>query len=144
MKKLLKITALLLALLMAFSVFIACDDDDDDKKDRTVTPASDPAEAKSNLEDADYEVVLIDTENYLTMMDVDGLTAFISAYNEDDEGIMIYYFEDKDAANAAWDDIKQTAEEMAEELEEGDPKITWKKSGKMIWIGTKKAIKAAK
>ena len=133
MKKLIKLSALALVLIMMVAAFASC-----------AAPAKDPKDAKKALEDADYEVMLIDDKDALKYTGVDGLTAYLSAMNEDGEGIMIYYFEDKDAANDAWEDIEKAAEEMAEEAEEDDPEITWKKSGSMIWIGTKAAIKAAK
>ena len=134
MKKLIKLSALALVLVMMVAVFASC-----------AAPAKDPKDAKEALEAADYEVTLIDDETYLSYMGVDGLTAYISAFNEDEEGILIYYFEDSDAADAAWEDIEEAAKEMAEEAEEeGAPEITYKKSGSMIWIGTKAAIKAAK
>ena len=50
------------------------------------------------------------------------------------------YFEDADAAKAAWEDVKEYAEKEDKEEDE-DWEI--KKFGKMIWYGTKAAIKAA-
>lgn len=133
MKKLIKLSALALVLIMMVAAFASC-----------AAPAKDPKDAKKALEDADYEVMLIDDETTLKYMGVDGLTAYLYAFNEDEEGIYIYYFEDKDAANDAWEDIEKEVEELKEAAEEEDVELIVKKSGSMIWYGTKAAIKAAK
>lgn len=62
---------------------------------------------------------------------IDGEVAFIS----------IIYFEKSSDANDAWDEVKEMFEN--DEKDE-DAKIVIKKSGKMIYCGTKNAIKAAK
>ena len=131
MKKLIKLSALALVLIMMVAAFASC-----------AAPAKDPKDAKKALEDADYEVMLIDDKDALKYAGVDGLTAYLSAVNEDEEAIVIYYFEDKDAANDAWEDIEKEVKEIQEEEE--DLEIVVKKSGSMIWYGTKAAIKAAK
>ena len=58
------------------------------------------------------------------------------------EAIYIVYYEDKAAANDAWDDIEKYVDEVNENQE--DNEVVCKKSGSMIYFGTKAAIKAAK
>lgn len=132
MKKLVKISALALVLIMMVAVFASC-----------AAPAKDPKDAKNALEDAGYEVTLIDGD-MAAAVGVKGLEAAIMAFDpeNDDEGVFIYYFEDKDAANDAWEDIEKEVEELQKENE--DVEFVLKKSGTMIWYGTKDAIKAAK
>ena len=132
MKKLVKISALALVLIMMVAVFASC-----------AAPAKDPKDAKKALEDAGYEVTLIDGD-MAAMIGVKGLEAAIMAYSEEneDDGVFIYYFEDKDAANEAWEDIEKEVEELKKANE--DVEFIVKKSGTMIWYGTKDAIKAAK
>ena len=124
MKKALKLIALSMVLVMAVLALAACG------------PNSDPEKAKAALEDKGYEVLLIDEG--LT----GGLEATLSAFNEDSEdGIYIYYFESADDANDAYDDIEKLFE-LAKEADE-DLELELKKSGKMVYYGTKQAIKDA-
>ena len=122
---------------------------------------SDPAKAEENLKAEGYEVTLI--EEGLP----DGMVASLSAEKGDDY-ISIAYFDDKDAANKYWEDnemddyeaqkekeLKELEEMYDEGLFEGaedeyeemkkyieDTKV--KKQGKIVYIGTEAAIKAAK
>lgn len=95
MKKLVKLSALALVLIMLVATFASC-----------AAPAKDPKDAKKALEDAGYTVILIDTQAEAAM-NMKGLEAVLMGYKEDDEtdGIAIYYFADKEAANEAWEDI---------------------------------------
>ena len=43
-----------------------------------------------------------------------GLDSYIIALKDDDNAIFIYYFDDKDAANDAWEDIEKEVEELKE------------------------------
>ena len=78
MKKLVKISALALVLIMMVAVFASC-----------AAPAKDPKDAKKALEDAGYEVTLIDGD-MAAMIGVKGLEAAIMAYSEenDDDGVL--------------------------------------------------------
>ena len=98
-------------------------------------PAKDPADAKSALEDAGYLVVKVDTDLLLP----DGVEATVLGTTDDDY-ILITYYEDSDAVNEAWDDAQEDAKDLEEKYED----IVCKKSGKMIYIGTKQAVKDAK
>lgn len=97
-------------------------------------PASKPENAKKALEDAGYEVILNDK------LLPDGIEAMIIAFKGDDNYIAITYYEDKDALNEAWDEAKDGAKELEEEYKD----IVCEKSGKMIYMGTKQAVKDAR
>ena len=127
MKKFTRILALTLVLIMSVALFASC-----------AAPNKDPEKAKEALEKNDYEVLLVDKGLDALYK---GLEAYLVAADEEDEnGLMVYYFESADAANEAWDDMQDEIEEMKKEEED----LIAKKSGKMIYIGTKDAIKAAK
>ena len=127
MKKFTRILALTLVLIMSVALFASC-----------AAPNKDPEKAKEALEKNDYEVLLVDKGLDALYK---GLEAYLAAADEEDEnGLMVYYFESADAANEAWDDMQDEIEEMKKEEED----LIAKKSGKMIYIGTKDAIKAAK
>lgn len=127
MKKFTRILALTLVLIMSVALFASC-----------AAPNKDPEKAKEALEKNDYEVLLVDKDLDALYK---GLEAYLVAADEEDEnGLMVYYFESADAANEAWDDMQDEIEEMKKEEED----LVSKKSGKMIYIGTKDAIKAAK
>ena len=57
--------------------------------------------------------------------------------------VTIIYFEEKDDANDAWEKIQKESEDDKKDADE-DSEWVCKKSGKMIYYGTKEAIKAAK
>ena len=98
-------------------------------------PNSDPEKAKAALEEAGYEVLLNGgafnkkVEATLVAMTLDG-----------ENYLVVVYYEDKDAANEAWDDARKEAKELEEEYED----IVCRKSGKIIYYGTKDAVKAAR
>ncbi len=113
-------------------------------------PATDPEDAKAALEDNGYEVILVDgtaVEVTAGLLGVEDLDASLTAF-ADDNAIMIYYFESKEAAEKAWEKIEDEAEkakkEYEEEKDEDDPDFVIKKSGAMIYFGTADAVKAAK
>ena len=133
-KNILKITALALLTVMICAMLVACGG-----------PNANPDKAEKSLEKAGYEVAHADDKVEAALMGgwYDGCTDVILA-SKDDDGIYIWYFEDKDSANDAWEKIEKFAEEMNEEAEEDDLDIVCKKSGKVIYLGTKQAIKDAK
>ena len=130
MKRIFKITALTLAMLMMALTFVAC------------APAADPAKAEAALEENGYAVTMKDgklVEVIAMALGIDDLDAQVTAVSKEDidDFITIYYFETKEAADKAWDKVK-------EEAEEKDDDLVIKKSGKMIYYGTKNAVKAAR
>ena len=115
-------------------------------------PNKDPEKAAKALEDAGYEVDC----DVLDEATKDGIYAYVEAYLgdpeelDDDEKfnfIEIYYFEDAESAKEAFKDeeMQEYFEEFKEEVEDDfDVEVIIEQSGKMIYIGTKAAIKAAK
>lgn len=57
--------------------------------------------------------------------------------------VTIIYFEEKDDANDAWEKIQKESEDDKKDADE-DSEWVCKKSGKMIYYGTKAAVDAAK
>ncbi len=129
MKKLIKLSALALVLIMMVAAFASC-----------AAPAKDPKDAAAALKDAGYVVFTFDGDTLAYMYDFKGLETVVTGVDKENEdnGIVIFYFEDADAADEAWEDIEKEATE--EEIED----VVVKKSGAMIWYGTKEAVKAAK
>ena len=130
MKKLFKITSLTLVLLMLIASLVACGG-----------PAKKPADAKAALEANGYSVVLSEgkaLEAIASLLGIDDLDAKIVATSKEDldDYVTIYYFEDADDAEAAWEKIQT-------EADKADAEVV-KKSGNMIYYGTEAAVKAAK
>lgn len=128
-KTILRVVALALLAVMMCTALVACGG-----------PNKDPEKAKEALEDAGYTVVLNDGGLLGDMALPEGAEATLSAFKGDDEFIMVVYYEDTDALNDAWEEAQEEAEELQEEYED----IVCKKSGKMIYMGTKQAVKDAK
>lgn len=130
MKKTIRFVAFAMVALMLMLTLASCG----------AKPNSTPADAKKALEKAGYEVLLVDSEVALKLTGVDGLVASIVATTKDlKNAITIYYFKDSETANKAYDKIEKEAEEAKKELEN----VSVGKSGKVIWFGTKDAVKAA-
>lgn len=128
-KNILKITALALLTVMICAMLVACGG-----------PNKDPEKAKEALEDAGYTVIFNDGGFLGDLAMPKGAEATITAVKGDDEYISIVYYEDKDALNEAWEDVKEDAEKLQGKYED----IVYKKSGNMIYIGTKQAVKDAR
>lgn len=107
-------------------------------------PNSDPEKAEAALKDAGYTAILTEHKIDIDGIGFDGLEYSINAFKGTDEYLIVYYFEDKDAANDAWDEIKDEVDELKEAAKDEEFDIVIEKSGKMIYYGTKDAIKAAK
>ena len=140
MKKITKLLTLSLVLLLLLGTLAACG----------ATPNSDPAAAKTALEDSGYAVTLVQ-DGFLDkaalavfeLAGIDDIEAGVSGTNKDGEHVTIFYFEEAEDAAEEWDDVKKYMnDEKADEEKESEWVID--KSGKMIFFGTKNAIKAAK
>ena len=139
MKKFSKILALVLVTVTLSLVLVACG------------PNSNPAKAKSSLEENGYTVVLADDAISLTVVELvlgcerGDVTARLSGTkaNEDKsvDTITVIYFKDSAAAKACWEKAEQYLNK--ESQEDTDSAIVVKRSGKMIYAGTEAAIKAA-
>ncbi|MBQ7347139.1 MAG: hypothetical protein IJW55_04205 [Clostridia bacterium] len=134
MKKALRILALSIVLVTLVAAFASCGG-----------PAKDPDDALAALKENDYaaaeDKVLIPLA--LKALGVDDIDSVVSGTKTADgkvEHITIVYFEDKDAANEAW----ETVEKYAEDNKEDDSDWVVKKSGAMIYYGTSAGVKAAK
>ena len=129
MKKFTKILALTLVLVMSVVMLASCGG-----------PNADPEKAAKALEDAEYDVddskLLAPTIS--SLLGIKGVETVVFGEKKD-EGITILYFEDKDAANEAWEKVEKYVDDMESDLD-----LILKKSGKMIYFGTEAAIKAAK
>ena len=133
-KTFVKLIALMIVVVFAAMTLASCG----------AAPNANPEKAEKALEKKGYKVEVFDDAItlgvYAAMLGADDIECVVMGNDKDDknETVIIFYFGDKDDADAAWDAV----EELAEENENED--IIIKKSGKMIWMGTKKAIKAAR
>ena len=135
MKKMVKIIALAMVAVMLMLTLASCG----------AKPSSDPAKAKEKLEKEGYEVMLVDNEDALKLLGMEGLVASLTASKgllseKDAQGVEILYFKDADSAKK----VAET-EEMKKAIEEANAEENGSagRSGKIIWIGTKDAVKAA-
>ncbi|MBE6589418.1 MAG: hypothetical protein E7643_04495 [Ruminococcaceae bacterium] len=137
MKKALRLIALSMVLIVAIMALASC-----------AKPNSDPEKAKEALEDAGYSVDLTnDSVKLLAANAIYGgdVEAVVSAFKldleeeENNEAIVIIYYEDAEAADDAFETVEKYADEEADE----DVDYEIKKSGNMIWFGTKDAVKDA-
>lgn len=135
-KSIVKILALSLVAVMMCVVLVSCGG-----------PNSDPEKAAKALKNNDYAVETIENSGLgalamaaFAAAGIEDLDCVVTATNKDGEHITIFYFEDSKAANEEWEDVKGYVED------EKDDDSDWiiKKSGKMIYFGSKAAIKAAK
>ena len=127
-KTIMKISALAILVAMVCVMIVSC------------APASKPEDAKAALEDAGYTVILNDGGLIGSALLPEGAEATLVAVKGDDEYISITYYKDKDALNDAWDKIEDDVKEIKEEYED----VVCKKSGNMIYFGTKQAVKDAR
>ena len=137
MKKFTRVLCLTLVAVMLCGVLASCGG-----------PAKDPADAKAALKDNGYTVTAMDSSLISTMASVLGFKGLEAVVNgeKDGEVVSIYYFEDADAAEAAYEKVEKLYQEAVDELaEEGvETELIFKKSGAMVYMGTKQAIKDAK
>lgn len=139
MKKAIKLIALSLVLVMAVLALASC-----------AAPNADPAKAKEALEKNDYKVQKLDgklSTAAVSLIIGEDVECMITAQKVDKEAesielLTILYFEDADNANDAWEKAQEYAgDQKDKDVDESD--WTVGKSGKMIWFGTKNAVKAA-
>ena len=134
MKKTMKLIALALVLTLSVVMLASC-----------FGPNANPEKAIEALKENDYKAAEDDTVLPLIfaglgIKDVDTVVTGTTIIDNKGEHVTIVYFEDADAATAAWDKVKEYAEK--EDKEEEDTDWTINKFGKMIYWGTKAAIKA--
>lgn len=132
---------------------------------------SDPAKAEENLKAEGYDVLVVNADDFFGAGGVvlpDGCVTKVTGSKvlsgDLDDNIVIYYFEDSDAAtaymdeNADWqDEIDVQLDELKDEYDAGEisendynslkdllENIQMKKQGKIVYRGSADAIKAAK
>lgn len=138
MKKVLSIVCLLALTVCCLFSFASCG-----------APNSDPDEALAALKEngvtwAAKDTVAIPTA--LRVLGVEGIDCVVSGTGKiDDEyaHVTIIYFKESDDANDAWETVQDYADDKKDDKAE-DSEWVCKKSGKMIYYGTKNAIDAAK
>lgn len=140
MKKVLLVVAVIALISVATMALVGC-------------VPSDPAKAEANLKDAGYEVMVTRASDgtgvKLGLNAVaDGCVAMVTAMkatisndDADFDGVVIYYFNDGAKAKAFYEEQKAEYDELSDEEKEG---MKVGKSGKVVYAGSKDAIKAAK
>ena len=139
MKKFAKVMAVALVAVMALAVLVAC------------APASDPDKAASALDKNGYVVSHLDsgkTADKLVLKGVasligvgeNDLVARVSGLSSSGDTITIWYFASSKAAKKAWKDHEDYFNSDKDE----DSDWTSGRSGKMIYAGTKQAVKDAR
>lgn len=139
MKKAIKLIALSLVLVMAVLALASC-----------AAPNADPDKAKEALEDNGYTVQKLSGKISTAAISAiigEDVDCVITAQKLDKEEetldvLCVLYFEEADNANDAWEKAQDYAEDAKDDdVEDSDWVV--EKSGKMIWFGTKNAVKAA-
>ena len=129
---------------------------------------SDPSKAEENLKAEGYDVLVVNSDGIAGLALPDGCVTKVTGTKvlsgDLDDNIVIYYFEDSDAAtaymdkNADWqDEIDVQLDELKDEYDAGEisendynslkdllENIQMKKQGKIVYRGSADAIKAAK
>lgn len=133
-KTILRVVALALLAVMTCMVFVSCGG-----------PASDPDKADKALDKEGYKV--LHATNKLEAVALggwyDGCEEVILA-TKDKDLIYVWYFDEKDSANNAWEKIEEFAKKINDDAKEEKADIVIKKSGKIIYAGTEQAIKDAR
>ena len=112
-------------------------------------PNADPDDALAALKEngvtwaAKDNTVLPGVYKLLGVDDVECVVSGTGKIDGEYAHVTIIYFEEKDDANDAWEKIQKESEDDKKDADE-DAEWVCKKSGKMIYYGTKEAINAAK
>ena len=145
-KRITLVTSIVVLALVCAMLFAAC------------APASNPDTAKDNLKKEGYSATVYDGDGLivgtaLALAGVENVNKVLVASNYKDnsfEFLTVLYFESSKDANNAVEKAKEHAkdrekeEEKDQKKEEGSVEWVFGKSGKMIWFGTKAAVKAAR
>ena len=137
MKKTLKILSIAMVIVMICLTLASCGG-----------PDPDPDKAVKNLKENDITWAVKDdygVPTALKLFGVDGVDCAVTGSGEIDgkyAHITIIYFDEAEDAKEAFEKIEEYSENSKKDAEDSDWVI--KKSGKMIYFGTKDAVKAAK
>ena len=134
MKTTIKLIALALVLTLSVLTLASC-----------FAPNAHPDKAIESLEKNGYKAakdkyVLPAIFAGLGVENVDVVITGTAVIEDKAEHVTVVYFEDADSAEAAWNNLKEYAEK--EDKDDKDTDWTIDRSGKMIYWGTKAAIKA--
>ena len=137
MKRVLRIFSLTLITVMLCLALVSCGG-----------PNSDPDKALDALKDNDITWCVKDeygVPTALKYMGIDGVDCVVTGtgkINDKYAHITIVYFDEEADAKEAYEKVDEYAETYKKDAEESD--WVFKKSGNMIYYGTKDAVKAAK
>lgn len=137
MKKSIRLIALALVSVMMCLALVSCGG-----------PNADPDKALEALKDNGVTWAVKDatvTPGLLKLAGVDNVDCVVSGTGKIDDKyahITIIYFDEAADANDAWEKVQEMSEDDKKDAEDSDWVV--KKSGKMIYYGTKDAVKAAK
>ena len=132
MKKFVKVMAVALVAVLALAALVACG------------PASDPDKALAALKKNDYLATKSTTGGFegleAVVSGTKGVLGSLLSGENQFQTITIYYFKDAASANDAWDAIQSLSNK------DKDKNSDWvcQKSGKIIYYGTKQAVKDAR
>ena len=136
MKKFVQFISLALVAVMCVALLASC------------APASDPDKAEKALKDAGYTAV-VDKKllpagyKVVTGKDIDAvLTGTKTDDNKNVQHVTIVYFANAEDAKTAYESLKDESDKDKKNADESD--WVFAKSGKMVYWGTKDAIKAAR
>ena len=138
MKNILKVAAIAMVTVMLCLTLASCGG-----------PNADPDDALAALKEngvtwaAKDNTVLPGVYKLLGVDDVECVVSGTGKIDGEYAHVTIIYFEEKDDANDAWEKIQKESEDDKKDADE-DAEWVCKKSGKMIYYGTKEAINAAK
>lgn len=129
MKRMIRMLALVLVLALSVCTLASC------------APAGDPDKAVAALKENGYTAVKADASYAGCVAFVSGTKIETTSNGVTVDTANIYYFESAKAANDVWEELSSKAENDKKDDESG-----WvlKKSGKMIYWGTKAGIAAAR
>lgn len=149
MKKLLKVSAFALVLMMLVATFASC-----------AGPADDADDARRALIKNDYEVMLVEDDDNAVIAameqeyDLFGLEEYLTAVDNEDYSkakniIVIFYFDETRDAKDSMDGIEKLIEDMKKDMKAAGMdvdalELELDRSGDVIWWGTPDAVKAAK
>ena len=140
MKKFVKILSLSLVAVMLLATLASC------------APASDPDKASQALKDDGYKVVkdttILPDAFKLLQYDLDAVLTGTKTVKDKDgnnkvETVTIFYFANKEDAEKAYEKVKDEEKDSKKDSEESNW-VSATKSGKMVYFGTKQAIKDAR
>lgn len=134
-KTIIKILTLTLVAVMACAMLASCGG-----------PNADPDKALAALKDNGYTAEKVDSTIGLALFswagkDIKAVVSAMKGLDDPTNAVVIIYYETSDAADSAWDDVKEYADKNNDDE---DSDFVVKKSGKMIYMGSEEAIKAAK